>query len=129
MWMLLPFLMVLQVYGAVRRIQPRVISLNHSIYHSLFDATDNKYTNVSEVLCVYRCANRHVDMKMSFYDNKNRVCSCSSQFNTLSYIEGAHYKNVSVVDLTGPSDETTRTGCRADQEGNNNVEKSKSLYF
>ena len=117
MWMLLPFLMVLQVDGAVRRVQPRVISLNHSIYHSLFEATDNKYTNVSKVLCVYRCANQIVDMMMSFYDDKDRVCRCLIQFNTY-HIEGGNYRNVSVVDLTGPSDGTTRTGSRADQEGN-----------
>ena len=114
MWMLLPFLIVLQVDGAVRRIQPRVISLNHSTYHSLFGAADNKYTNVSEVLCVYRCANRHVDVKMSIYDDKDRVCSCS---NTLSHVGRENYRNVSVVDLTGTSDATTRTGCRSDQEG------------
>ena len=118
MLIFLPFLIFLQVAIAVRIIQPHVISLKSSTYHSLFDDSDNKYTNVSEVLCVYRCANQNVDMKMSFYDNKDRVCSCAYQFNTLSQIGRGHHRNVSVVDLTGPSDATTRTGCRADQEGN-----------
>ena len=129
MLMLLPFLMVLQVGAAVKRIQPCVISLSNSSYHSLFDAADNKYTNVSEVHCVYRCAGKDVDIVMAFYDDKDRVCCCSFQSNIISHIERGHYRNVSVVDLTGPSDGVTRTGCRADQEGNNSVEKPKSFYL
>ena len=125
MLILLPFLIFLQVAMAVRRIQPRVISLNSSIYHSLFDATDNKYTNVSEVLCVYRCAGEYAGIVMAFYDANDRVCRCSIQSDIFNLMEGSNYRNVSVVDLTGPSDATTRTGCRADQEGNNSVEKSK----
>ena len=113
----LPFLIFLQVAMAVRRIQPRVISLNSSTYHFLFDAADKKYTNVSELLCVFRCANQNDDAKMSVYDDKDRVCSCVFQFNTHHIIRGS-YRNVSVVDLTGTSNATTRTGCRSDQEGN-----------
>ena len=129
MLILLPFLIFLQVAMAVRSIQPRVISLNSSIYHSLFDATDNKYTNVSEVVCVYRCAGEYAGMVMAFYDANGRICSCSIQSDILNYMEEGNYRNVSVVDLVGPSNATARTGCRADQKGNNSVEKSKCLCF
>ena len=65
---------------------------------------------------------------MAFCDYKDTVYSCSFLFYIINHIERGSYRTVSEVDLTGPSNATTRTGCRADQEGNSSVEKSKNIY-